>query len=284
MEHGELIKKLRTDRHISRQELVEGIHSVSTLQRLENSNSKIDVDTLWVYLEKMNVQIDEYYAEFHSYQPSKKDIFRENFRKSIISNHDANELLKKLQNEYDSSQDIFFLYLIVQTKAVAERLPNYNLNKITRDEITTVLEYLSRIEEWGYFELAIYTNCLGIFGTKFRTFQYKDVLKQFRKFRGLPKYQHALIKFIINSIILEFSDKNYDVVVDLLGNLYDETSDSDYIKGRIYWKFFVRMYQSILGEFEFEGAVAIETLKILGYEEDAKNLLDIEKEILNDHV
>ncbi|GKS55559.1 helix-turn-helix domain-containing protein [Enterococcus mundtii] len=283
MEHGELIKKLRTDRKITRRDLSEGVHSISALQRFENDTARIDIDTIWQYLERMNIQIDDYYLEYYNYQLSKKEHLRKKFRSAIISEYHAKEYLDNLQEEYKKSNDIFFLYLIVQIKAVAEKLPNYKLGKIDENESKKILDYLSRIEEWGYFELAMYTNCLGLFKKEYRLFQYKDVLNQFRKFKGIPKYQHALIKFIINSIILEFSDKNYDRILDLLGILYDETKDSDYLKGRIYWKFFFRLYQSVVGDLEFDGSIAIEMLRLLGYEEEAVNFLDIERTILDDH-
>jgi len=72
MEHGELIKKLRTDRKITRRDLSEGGHSISALQRFENDTARIDIDTIWQYLERMNIQIDDYYLEYYNYQLSKK--------------------------------------------------------------------------------------------------------------------------------------------------------------------------------------------------------------------
>ncbi|KAF1296070.1 hypothetical protein BAU15_12385 [Enterococcus sp. JM4C] len=176
---------------------------------------------------------------------------------------------------------MFILYLIIQTKAVAERLPEITLDKVTKKEIEIIVDYLSTIEDWGYFELAAYTNCLGFFDADYRNFQYNDVIRQFRKFKGLPKYQHTLIKFLANSIILEFDEANYERVLELLPILYDETTDSDYLKGRIYWKFFMRLYQSAIGNFEFDGSIAIETLRLLGYEEEAENLVAIETSVLH---
>ncbi|MDY4306607.1 helix-turn-helix transcriptional regulator [Enterococcus mundtii] len=75
MEHGELIKKLRTDRKITRRDLSEGVHSISALQRFENDTARIDIDTIWQYLERMNIQIDDYYLEYYNYQLSKKSTY-----------------------------------------------------------------------------------------------------------------------------------------------------------------------------------------------------------------
>lgn len=120
-----------------------------------------------------------------------------------------------------------------------------------------------------------------LFNAKLRLFNYRDVVGQFIKFKNSPKHIHALIKFLINSILLSFEDKRWEEVADLLGYLYDSTNDSDYIKGRLYWRFLSRMYQSLTDNFEFEGSVTIEVFKLLGYEDEVENLRDIEKDLLN---
>ena len=280
MNHGKLIRKLRTDRKISRERLVEGIHSISTLQRFEKEGSKIAIDTLWNYLEKMNIQLDDYCLEYHNYQTTKKDFLTNKFRAAMLVETEALNYLKLLQQEYEKDDDIFYLLLIIQVKVVAGKLPAFSLDKVTSKEIQRIADYLNNVDDWGFFELATYTNCLGIFDSKFRTFNYKDVITRFRHFKGSIKHQHTLIKFLINSIILAFSEEEYDDIVDLLARLFDETKDSDFIKGRLYWRFFRRLYQSVVGNFDFEGSLTIETFQMLGYNQDADNLLDIEKNIL----
>lgn len=59
------------------------------------------------------------------------------------------------------------------------------------------------------------------------------------------------------------------------------TNDSNFIKGRLYWKFFSRLYQSITGKFEFDGSITIEVFKLLGYGDEVENLIDIEEALLN---
>lgn len=281
MNHGELIRKLRTDRKISQKTLCDNIQSQSTMQRIEQGKSKIDVDTLWLYLEKLNIRPDEYFQEYHNFQLSKKDYFRQHFRNALENRSHAHEYLNLLKSEYSKEKDIFYLYMIIQTKAVGEQLPGYNLGKVDSEEISIIYDYLEHIDSWGYFELAIYTNCLGFFKSRYRIFNYQDVISQFRKFNGSMKYQHALINFLVNSLFLLFTEKDYDNCLPILSTLYDETIDSDFIKGRLYWRFFNRLYQSIKNDFEFDGAVSIEMFNMLGYKKEAENLKDIEKSVLN---
>lgn len=280
MNHGEMIKKMRITRNISRKELTRDTISISTLQRFENENAKIDIDTMWTFLNRLNIQLDEYYLEYNHYQSNKKEIYRSKFRDYIVSRDRGKILLEELQREYIVTNDIFYLYLVIQAKAVINRLPSYSAVPIDKEEVKSIHDYLSKVDQWGYFELAMYTNCLGFFNSERRLFNYHDVVSQFRKFKNSPKHNQAFIKFLINSILLAFEDEHWEEVEYLLGYLYDSTNDPDFIKGRLYWKFFSRLYQSITGNFEFDGSMTIEVFKLLGYEEEVENLIDIEEMLL----
>ncbi|HFD1668096.1 TPA: transcriptional regulator, partial [Enterococcus faecium] len=74
--------------------------------------------------------------------------------------------MEELQREYVVTNDIFYLYLLIQAKAVINRLPKYSAIPITREELKTIHGYLNRVDHWGYFELAMYTNCLALFNSE----------------------------------------------------------------------------------------------------------------------
>lgn len=118
------------------------------------------------------------------------------------------------------TNDVFYLYLVIQAKAVINRLTNYSAIPIDKEEVKSIHDYLNRVDQWGYFELAMYTNCLGFFNSERRLFNYHDVVSQFRKFKNSPKYNHTLIKFLISSILLAFEEEHWEEVVYLLGYLY----------------------------------------------------------------
>lgn len=278
MKHGFLIKKMRKDRGISRSDLVVSSSSVSSLKRFENEEAKIDFDTLWTYLERMNIQMDEYQFEYSNFHGSDKEALRIRF-KNVLSNDTAiQNYLEDLQTRYTESKDIFYLYLIIQLKSVITKLPKKNqlLLSVTTQEITTLYTYLEKVSDWGYFELAMYTNCLSLFEDNYLLFNLNDVLTQFEKFKNSYKYKLVLIKFLVNSLILSFERKSYGKTPELLDALYVESEDSDFMKGRIYWKFFTALYHSVIGNFEMDSTVYIEMLSLLGYEDDVQNMKDIE--------
>lgn len=97
MNHGEIIKKMRITRNISRKELTRDTISISTLQRFENENAKIDIDTMWILLNRLNIQFDEYYLEYNHYQSNKKETYRSKFRDYIVSSDRGKIFLEELQ-------------------------------------------------------------------------------------------------------------------------------------------------------------------------------------------
>lgn len=278
MNHGDLIKSMRKRRGITRSELAFFQGSVSSLKRFENNESKIDFDLLWVYLERMNIQIDEYHFEYNNYHLSHKDSIRLNFKQALKSEKSFTDYMNTLQTEYAISKDIYYLYLIIQLKAVALKLPKFSSKKSTieKKEIESLFKYLEKISEWGYFEFALYTNCLSLFENNYLLFNLTDVLAQFEKFKTSYKYKLVLVKFLINSLILSFERESYDKIPKLLEVLYKESEDSDFMKGRIYWKFFNSLYHSITGNFDMDSTIYIDMLALLGYEDDVQNMRDIE--------
>lgn len=269
---------MRKDRGISRSKLVITSSSISSLKRFENDGAKIDFDILWACLERMNIQMDEYQLEYSNYHNSQKEQLRIRFKNVLSNESDIKEYLENLQDEYSESRDVFYLYLIIQLKSVMTKLSQTStfFSNVTSEEITTLYTYLEKVSDWGYFELAMYTNCLSLFEDNYLLFNLNDVLAQFEKFRTSYKYKLVLIKFLVNSLILSFERMSYDKIPKLLEVLYTESEDSDFMKGRIYWKF-NSLYHSVNGNFEMDNTIYIDMLVLLGYEDDAKNMKDIER-------
>jgi Rgg/GadR/MutR family transcriptional activator len=117
-----------------------------------------------------------------------------------------------------------------------------------------IKEYLEKVSDWGYFELAMYTNCLSLFEDNYLLFNLNDVLAQFEKFKTSYKYKLVLILFLVNSLILSFERMSYDKIPKLLEVLFTESEDSDFMKGRIYWKF-NSLYHSVNGNFEMDNTI-----------------------------
>ncbi|WP_424685906.1 helix-turn-helix domain-containing protein [Enterococcus sp.] len=277
MINGYLLKKMRMNRSLTRKELAEGVVSVRTLQRFENSSAKIDVDSFFLLLDRLNVLVDDYFFEVQAIETNKKVHYRQEFKKALSNKDTREDFIQLMEFEYQKSLDIFYLYMTIEAKTVANRMENHLQYQISKNELTRLYEYLSNVEEWGYFELAMYTNCLDLFNSNLLSFNYIDVIAQFKKFDSSLKHKNAFVKFLVNSLIICFERGEYKTIPELLDNLFNLTNNSDLAKGRIYWKYFNSLYQSICvaNHSGDTGTIYIEMFKLLGYEQEARNLEEI---------
>ena len=78
MGHGEFIKKIRQEKHLTQKELAEGILSKNFLSKFERGESKITSEIFLNLLERLNVSLDE-------------------FEQLVISKHSQKEFLQKLE-------------------------------------------------------------------------------------------------------------------------------------------------------------------------------------------
>lgn len=281
MNNGAVIRKLRNERKISRKVLAEGIISERTLLRFENGESKMDIDTFLLLLEGLNVQISDFQEEILSLNKTKKELVREEFRSGITDKTKRQVYLDSLKKEYDSTKDIFYLYMLIQGKTVTNKLEAQKVFDIQPTEIKLLHDYLSKIIDWGYFELAMYGNCLDLFEENFLLFNLSDVIKQFERFSYSIKHKIAYAKFLINSLLLSFERDNGESIPLLLEHLQKISESSDFTKERIYWKFFSSLYTSVYlsRNRTYSAKYYADIFYNLGYIQEAANILDLEKRL-----
>ena len=89
MGHGEFIKKIRKEKHLTQKELAEGILSKNFLSKFERGESKITSEIFMNLLERLNVSLDE-------------------FEQLVTSKHSQKEFLQKLDT-FKSQKDVYLL-------------------------------------------------------------------------------------------------------------------------------------------------------------------------------
>ena len=278
-----MIKIKRKERKMTRNFLSDGICSISLLQRIENQNAKVDFDTLLQLLDRMNIQIDEYALEYNNYKKTKKNNFRSQFISSLTDPSKIVNFINQLDIEYKKTNDIFYLLLKVEAKIVAQKIPDIKNIQLSSEEIILIYKHLDKMDNWDYFELSMYGNCLFIFNEKKLLFDFADILGKFKKSSSLSKHHRAGVKFLINSLIIAFDNQTDDIIPILLEELYVQTKNSDDIKGRLYWKLFNELYLSKSGELVFNPDEIPTLFSKLGYDADAKNIRDIISTIVDNN-
>lgn len=89
MGHGEFIKKIRKEKHLTQKELAEGILSKNFLSKFERGESKITSEIFMNLLERLNVSLDE-------------------FEQLVTSKYSQKEFLQKLET-FKSQKEVLFI-------------------------------------------------------------------------------------------------------------------------------------------------------------------------------
>lgn len=112
-QQGSLIKKLRTDRKISQARLAEGISSRTTLSSFENRKTNLSSQTLFDYLDKMNITVHEFSLLLDSEATDQKRQLVQDFYTRYYDRTLTLDYLTSLEENVTLRHKIFFIILCI---------------------------------------------------------------------------------------------------------------------------------------------------------------------------
>lgn len=275
MENGKTMRRLRRERNISQKSLAGDLYSRDNIYRFEKNNSNINLDMFFHSLDRMNISLEEYSVHRNGENPSVKEILLENFSMKILDQKTGESYLQELHSEYVSSADIYYLSLYSLGKILRHKINNLPLD--LPNEIQIIKQHLDKVESWGFFEFSMYTNTLFVFDDAYIAHNNKLVIQKLNAFPHSAKLQHLKIRFLVNSLVLALERRKFERIDYYLAELFSSTENSDYILGRIFWKFFDGLNRTIQHGIPFDTETTYSWLLSLGYPELAKSILEIKK-------
>ena len=160
---GKIFKVIRESKNMSLKEAAAGDISVAQLSRFERGVSGITLDSFYCCLKNMAVSLDEFQYVYHNYIEADDALFS----KKVADAYQENNVVK-LQN------------ILASSEALVEKFPekkNYRLNtivvravlsscspdfQISKKDIEFLTDYLFSVEEWGRYELWLFTNSVDL--------------------------------------------------------------------------------------------------------------------------
>ena len=233
MGHGEFIKKIRQEKHLTQKELAEGILSKNFLSKFERGESKITSEIFLKLLERLNVSLDE-------------------FEQLVTSKHSQKEFLQKLET-FKSQKDV---YLLENLKAEEKQLFQADRNRrhlhnqilveahlqylqdknIDVKQKRVIQSYLFEVEEWGDYEWELFGNIVFCLSTKETHLYLDSIFRKARLGKHDTMHKRMLCRILLN-IFLEDIEANSSeasqVEVYLIELLQDE--EFYYEKIRFYY-------------------------------------------------
>jgi len=204
MGHGEFIKKIRQEKHLTQKELAEGILSKNFLSKFERGESKITSEIFLNLLERLNVSLDE-------------------FEQLVISKHSQKEFLQKLET-LKSQKD---RYLLENLKAEEKQLFQSDRNRrhlhnqilveahlqylqgknIDVKQKRVIQSYLFEVEEWGDYEWELFGNIVFCLSTKETHLYLDSIFRKARLGKHDTMHKRMLCRILLN-IFLEDIEAN----------------------------------------------------------------------------
>ncbi|WP_125608089.1 Rgg family transcriptional regulator [Lapidilactobacillus bayanensis] len=224
----------------------------------------------------MNITVEEYQYLFNRKYPTPKETAKKNYwtivtnQKLTLTSPSVKAQLQSLLHTYQLTNDFFYYSLYAQLfLIIAYRDRNLDLHDPATLAIQTRIQsYLVKVQNWGRFELVLFTNCLFLFDDEFIQGCLTTSLKQTRFYCDSHYYTVDLKVLIVHGLILSLERQNldlFDTFFSELTQLQHQSSDAELL---IYTRIFDFIHHSIArGIDDATGKVLFDTLKWLNMTE-----------------
>ncbi|MGG0655532.1 helix-turn-helix domain-containing protein [Rummeliibacillus pycnus] len=206
MEIGQVIKKIRTNKNITQQSLANAIGMTRPyIARIESGKNSISSDKLTEILDFCNVSYNEFFYIKNDYKITSKMndynyILKLYYGKNI---EEISKIKNEVNEKYEENGDIFLRHLYILCHCMENDL---DVNKINKEYIKEMADYLLSIDDWCYYELVVLNNFLFLFPPATAFLMSKSLLKYADKYKELNSDTKILSFLLFN--LLELSIKH----------------------------------------------------------------------------
>lgn len=280
--HGQLIRRLRKERGLTQAQLAEGISSRTTLSTLENNKTDVNINTLFSYLDRLNVSIQEYLFYFNDSSNTEKELATKYFYDNIVKKRDIEieQRILDYQSKYKDSKDFYYCCLSIELKLFLNKKKDKTVFDV-REDTEIIKKYLERVTQWGHFEMSIFANCLYIFTSEYIRATFTILLKRTKILSKIDTYQNDISIFLNNCIVLALERKNDQNARFYIQQLYQI---SEKTPRKAYDRMMCAYYLALLKQIKGANANVDSTIshfKELGFSEHAEMLENLRDRLLS---
>lgn len=199
--YGTFFRKLRQDKNISISSLADEYISKGMISKFERDESEISVSRFFHLLDKIKVRSSEFELAKNMFQPSGFDTLLYKIQTCVVEENYTK--LKKIAHserlEWEKTQDIYSYlnYIMITT------LVNNHKQESTDSELLDVLlDYLFKCENWGYYELVLYTNSMSALPIETTLMFSKSLPQKILLLKDSGRILEIAINTIINTLII----------------------------------------------------------------------------------
>lgn len=214
---GKIFKVIRESKNMSLKEVTAGDISVAQLSRFERGVSGITLDSFYCCLKNMAVSLDEFQYVYHNYIES-DDVL---FSKKVAEAYRENNVVK-LQNILASSESLvekfpekknYRLNTIVVRAVLSSCNPDFQISK---KDIEFLTDHLFSVEEWGRYELWLFTNSVDLLTLETLETFASEMINRTQFYNDLPENRRRIIKMLLNVISVCIEGNHLQIAMKFL--------------------------------------------------------------------
>ena len=264
MRTGETIKYIRMSKGIKAVNLYKSILSKQAAIKFENGKSDTTIEKFFMLLDRLNISLEEY-DEIYRAKNNNDYYFTGQYIKLFYQkNIDGLRQLKEVATkEYENTLSEKFRHYASLIQLLIDYLNN---NKPCETSLQIIKDYLNNCENWGYYEITLFTNAMIHFSGEYIDSVYGRVKKKITvQSKKLVRYRNEKAIILFNILEKKMIDQEIDKIkfyINELLQLKDETLDNMYTQTMI--KYFVTLANAIF-EKNFHGDIELQINKIIDF-------------------
>ena len=214
---GKIFKVIRESKNMSLKEVAAGDISVAQLSRFERGVSGITLDSFYCCLKNMAVSLDEFQYVYYNYIESDDVLFS-----------------KKVAEAYRENNVVKLQSILASSEALVEKFPekkNYRLNtivvraalsscnpdfQISKKDIEFLTDHLFSVEEWGRYELWLFTNSVDLLTLETLETFASEMINRIQFYNDLPENWRRIIKMLLNVISVCIEGNHLQIAMKFL--------------------------------------------------------------------
>lgn len=214
---GKIFKVIRESKNMSLKEAAAGDISVAQLSRFERGVSGITLDSFYCCLKNMAVSLDEFQYVYHNYIESDDVLFS-----------------KKVAEAYRENNVVKLQSILASSESLVEKFPekkNYRLNtivvravlsscnpdfQISKKDIEFLTDHLFSVEEWGRYELWLFTNSVDLLTLETLETFASEMINRTQFYNDLPENRRRIIKMLLNVISVCIEGNHLQIAMKFL--------------------------------------------------------------------
>lgn len=198
---GEVFRVIRESKGLSQKEVVGDSISVAQLSRFERGVSGLSVDSFYECLKNMSVPLDEFQYFYHHYRQKQELPFSVELSEAYLKKN-----MLKLQKILDECQELVERYpqnRFYKLNVIIVKTVTFYVDasfEVPKKDIQYLMDYLFSVEEWGRYELWLFTNSTGLMTLEtLKTFT-SEMLKSTQFYKDIPENRKRILQMLLNVI------------------------------------------------------------------------------------